>query len=431
MARLFVAFIALALTAICLLLLPHHSSTAQGDAVSFESNSVEDQTYTFGHAIETLELPEATSGSGSYTYYLYERSSYSDVPGLNFDASARTLTGTPSEIGEFKMVYRAEDPSSGIELEFTIVVKPGSVENIRATVDTNIPSVTLTWDATAGATEYYIDRDLGSQTLESIDGENICICSSATYTDTNVIVNETYTYLLQASATDEENNPFDSDSRVVFTVTVGDPMPTPTPTPTASPTYTATPTPTNTATPTPTASLTPTPTATPTPTPTATVTPKPTITLTATPTHTHTPTATPTSTHSPTPTFTSTPTPIPTNRNAHSHSNSYIYPHTYSDSHADTEISRYTARPVRCRLSGRNAHRAIDSARSYGWQWRIRILADAGCVGSGFRHHNSRPIRSAELSGRVSDDLHGYRFGLRYGDDDADVHYSRFALSSR
>ena len=97
MARLFVAFIALALTAICLLLLPHHSSTAQGDAVSFESNSVEDQTYTFGHAIETLELPEATGGSGSYEYSLYERSSYSDVPGLSFDASTRTLSGSPTE----------------------------------------------------------------------------------------------------------------------------------------------------------------------------------------------------------------------------------------------------------------------------------------------------------------------------------------------
>ena len=321
MARLFVAFIALALTAICLLLLPHYSSTAQGDAVTFESNSVEDQSYTLGQDIETLELPEATGGSGSYLYSLYERFSYYDVPGLSFDASTRTLSGSPTEVKLYNMVYTATDAvddSRYAELKFEIAVKPGVVENIRATVNTDTPSVTLIWDATTGATKYYVDRDLGSKTLDTIDGENICICASATYTDTKVVLDQTYTYLFQASAGDA----LDSNRRVVFIITVGDTMPSPTSTPTASPTNTATPTvsptPTNTATPTPTASLTPTPTpththtptATPTPIPTATLTPKPTVTLT--PTHTHTATATPTPTHSPTPTFTATPTPTPT-----------------------------------------------------------------------------------------------------------------------
>ncbi|MCY4652896.1 MAG: hypothetical protein OXC95_06990, partial [Dehalococcoidia bacterium] len=186
MAKPYIVVLVLALAAIWLTLFLRtpNLSIVQSQEIGFGPNDINGQilNFPFGSAIDDLELPEATGGSGSYTYSLYERSSYSSVPGLNFDTSARTLAGTPSEIGEFKMVYRAEDPSSEIELEFTIVVRPGSVENIRATVDTNIPNVTLTWDATAGATKYYIDRDMGSKTLETFGGDNICSCASTTYT---------------------------------------------------------------------------------------------------------------------------------------------------------------------------------------------------------------------------------------------------------
>ena len=128
MVRLLVAIMVLALVAICLLSLPRNPSTAQSNALGFESNEVAGKTfkYTFGLSIETLELPEATGGSGSYVYSLEANAPPYDVPGLSFDTSARTLTGTPSKIGEFKMTYRAEDPSSEIELKFTIVVKPGA-----------------------------------------------------------------------------------------------------------------------------------------------------------------------------------------------------------------------------------------------------------------------------------------------------------------
>ena len=292
--RLLLAIVALAVVAIRLLLLPPNFSDAQSDGVGFAPNNVDGRTheYPFGYPIEALELPDAAGGSGSYMYSLSP-----DVPGLGFDTTTRTLSGSPAEVNLYNMIYVATDTiddSRYAELKFRISVKPGAVENIRATVDTNTPSVTLTWDATTGATKYYIGRALGSRTLETFDGENICSCASATYADTDVIVNETYTYLFQASA----GYPLDSDSRVVFTVAVTDSIPTPTPTPTHSPT--------------PTATLTPTPTH----TPTAIFTPTPTPTHTHTPTPTHSPTPTTTSTHTPTvtptPTPTDTPTPTPT-----------------------------------------------------------------------------------------------------------------------
>ncbi len=255
MAKLYVAFLVLALAAIWLLLLPHNFSTAQTDAVRFESNAVEGQTfeYPFGYAIEALELPDASGGSGSYVYSLTP-----DVPGLIFNDATRMLSGTPSTFGIYEMVYTAVDSDHDMDfatLEFKVSIKPGSVKNIRATVNTDPASVILTWDATAGATRYYIDRGLGSYTLENFDGENICSCDTTnTYTDSEVALGETYTYLFQAQVSDGYSSSY--SPRELFTLTVEASIPTPTPTPTATPT------------PVPTATFTPTPTHTPTVTPT-------------------------------------------------------------------------------------------------------------------------------------------------------------------
>ena len=276
MAKLYIVVVVLALVAICLILLPRDFSTAQTEAISFGPNDIEGQNldFPFGYAIDDLELPEASGGSGSFVYSLTP-----DVPGLSFDSDSLKLSGTPSRFDVYPMVYTATDSgdsSNFATLEFMVSVKPGSVKNIRATITTDPASVLLTWDATVGATRYYIDRCSGSCTFETFEGENICSCdTTTTFTDTTVTLGETYTYLSQAKVFDGYNS---QDSlRDLFTITVA--LSTPTPTPTVTPTPT----------PIPTATFTPTQTPTPTVTATRTPTPAPTPTFTPTPIPTHTP----------------------------------------------------------------------------------------------------------------------------------------------
>ena len=274
MVRLSIVLLVLAMTAVCLLLFQRDFSNAQDDAVSFGSNDIEEQTldFPFGYAIDDLELPAASGGSGSYVYSLTP-----DVPGLDFDAGTRILSGAPSKLGTYRMTYTATDSSDSSNvatLEFTVSVKAGSVRNIRATVNTDAPSVTLTWDETAGAIRYYIDRCSGSCTLESDGWENVYDGANddgTTYTDTVVTVGETYTYLFQANVSDGRIESLSPRELLTVLVEASTPTPTPTatpmptPTPTAAPAATATPTPTPTLTPTPTPTLTPTQTPTPMP----------------------------------------------------------------------------------------------------------------------------------------------------------------------
>ena len=63
-----------------------------------------DQTYTVGTAIDTLTLPEASSGNAPLSYDLTP-----SVPGLTFNATARQLTGTPSTAGTYAMRYTVTD----------------------------------------------------------------------------------------------------------------------------------------------------------------------------------------------------------------------------------------------------------------------------------------------------------------------------------
>ena len=83
---------------------------------------VEDQSYTIGTAIEPLMLPEATGGLDPLTYTLGP-----SVPGLQFDAAARTLTGTPTTAGTYEMAYTATDATGGTDSRlFIISVAPVS-----------------------------------------------------------------------------------------------------------------------------------------------------------------------------------------------------------------------------------------------------------------------------------------------------------------
>ena len=86
------------------------------------------EPYTVDEEITPLVLPAATGGSGALTYSLTP-----EIPGLEFDAGARELRGTPTETGTYDMTYTARDEErETVELEFTITVAKFSL--IRAVV---------------------------------------------------------------------------------------------------------------------------------------------------------------------------------------------------------------------------------------------------------------------------------------------------------
>ena len=77
-----------------------------------------DQSFLPDQAIQPLVLPAAAGGSGALTYSLSP-----EVPGLTFDAGSRTLTGTPTQLGEHAMTYAVRDGAgAAVQLTFTIYV---------------------------------------------------------------------------------------------------------------------------------------------------------------------------------------------------------------------------------------------------------------------------------------------------------------------
>ena len=85
---------------------------------SFRGTSVQEQRYVAGVAIPDLTLPEASGGDGTLRYRL------TDVPGLKFDATTRTLSGTPTTVGTFPVEYWAEDADGDSDkLYFRIVAE--------------------------------------------------------------------------------------------------------------------------------------------------------------------------------------------------------------------------------------------------------------------------------------------------------------------
>ena len=86
------------------------------------TGEVADQAYTAGTAITDLVLPEATGGEGDVTYRAF------DLPaGLTFDATTRTISGTPTAAtdGAVEVTVLAQDsgtPQAGTTLTFNITV---------------------------------------------------------------------------------------------------------------------------------------------------------------------------------------------------------------------------------------------------------------------------------------------------------------------
>ncbi len=92
---------------------------SQSQDLSFGGGSIADQSWHKDDAITTLTLPQATGGSGSITYGL----SPSLPSGLSFDASARTISGTPTETSVSATYrYTATDGTDTLMLSFKVEV---------------------------------------------------------------------------------------------------------------------------------------------------------------------------------------------------------------------------------------------------------------------------------------------------------------------
>ena len=92
-----------------------------GMALAF-AGAVADQAYTAGAAITALQLPEAMGGEGDITYSVF------DLPaGLTFDATTRTISGTPTAAtdGAVEVTCLAQDSAgAAATLTFSITVNP-------------------------------------------------------------------------------------------------------------------------------------------------------------------------------------------------------------------------------------------------------------------------------------------------------------------
>ena len=94
--------------------------------------AIDSQTYPAGTSITTLILPEASGGIGTLTYALTPNTS---IPaGLTFDASTRTLSGTPTTSSPATtLAYTVTDSATPtpntVTLTFTITVVQVTVGN--------------------------------------------------------------------------------------------------------------------------------------------------------------------------------------------------------------------------------------------------------------------------------------------------------------
>ena len=82
------------------------------------SDNVFTQNYTQNVAISTLQLPAATGGDGTLAYSLPSR-----PPGINFNATTRQMTGTPTATGTTLMTYTVTDEDGDTDtLNFNIII---------------------------------------------------------------------------------------------------------------------------------------------------------------------------------------------------------------------------------------------------------------------------------------------------------------------
>ena len=110
-----------------------------------------DQTYTMGTTITALTLPAATGGTGDLTYTLTGPSDAAlnvAVPGLTFNTTARTLTGTPTTAATTALTYTVTD-ENGSTASDTVTITVAAQVTLNApndqtyTMGTEIAALTL------------------------------------------------------------------------------------------------------------------------------------------------------------------------------------------------------------------------------------------------------------------------------------------------
>ncbi len=174
---------------------------------SFGTETIADQNYTRNTAIATLNLPEATGGNAPLTYSL----SPTPPAGLAFDATNRTLTGTPSTVQNATAytytVTDADGDAATLTFNITIaeaVEPPASPSNLIAIAgDTK---VTLVWtdpnDPTI--TGYQVLYQFGSDPWEPIKGSD---ATTTRHTVENLVNGTEYTFQIRAVAGNVPGDP--------------------------------------------------------------------------------------------------------------------------------------------------------------------------------------------------------------------------------
>ena len=163
------------------------------------------QNYTRGTLITDLQLPAATGGTAPLTYTL------TSVPGLNFNASTRTLSGTPSTAGTTTLTYEVtDDNGASTNATFTVMVNASltltASGNQNYTLDTAITDLQLPV-ATGGTAPL-------TYTLTSVPGLNFNASTRTLSGTLSTAGTTTLTYMV----TDDNG----ASTNATFTVTVSD-----------------------------------------------------------------------------------------------------------------------------------------------------------------------------------------------------------------
>ena len=140
-------------------------------------NAPNDQTYTVDRPITALTLPAATGGTGTLTYTLTGPSDAAlsvAVPGLTFDTTARTLSGTPTTAATTALTYTVTDENGSTASDtLTLTVAAGVALNApndqTYTVDRPIPALTLLAATGGTGTLTYTLRDAGGNDVDGTD----------------------------------------------------------------------------------------------------------------------------------------------------------------------------------------------------------------------------------------------------------------------
>ena len=136
-----------------------------------------DQTYTMGTMIPALTLPAATGGTGTLTYTLTgpgDAALSVAVPGLTFNTTARTLSGTPTTAATTALTYTVTDEHGSTASDtFDITVATGVALNAPndQTYTMGRPITALTLPAATGGTGTltYTLRDGSGNDVDTTD----------------------------------------------------------------------------------------------------------------------------------------------------------------------------------------------------------------------------------------------------------------------